>query len=113
MGLLIWIVFSGSRFARNWKYEFFIINHIFSVLLFLAFYFIHTNNYLNSWRYLWVATYVWAAAVLIRWGQSSLASRYFVHMNASVELSTISVKAGDEEGEVIRIAVNTPIKWRP
>jgi ferric-chelate reductase len=111
MGLLIWIIVSGSRFARKWKYEFFIINHIFSVLLFLAFYFVHTNNYLNSWRYLWVATYLWAAAVFIRWCQSSLASRYFVHMKASVELTLNAVKG--EERDIIRIAINTPIKWKP
>jgi ferric-chelate reductase len=112
MGILIWIILSGSRSARSWKYEFFIINHIFSVLLFLAFYFIHTNNYLNSWRYLWAATYLWAAAVLIRWCQSSLASRYFVHMKASVEL-TLASSEMDDEGDVIRIAINTPIKWKP
>ncbi|UZJ54737.1 hypothetical protein CBS101457_004057 [Exobasidium rhododendri] len=111
MGVLLWIILSGSRVARNWKYEFFVINHIFSVLVFLAFYFLHTNDYLNSWRYIWVATYLWAAAVFIRWCHSSLASRYFVRMKASVEVSLHLEK--EEEGQVIRIAIDTPVKWKP
>jgi ferric-chelate reductase len=113
MGILIWIIFSGSRFTRNWKYEFFVINHIFSVLLFLTFYFIHTNNYLNSWRYVWAATYLWIAAIFIRWCQSSLASKYFVRMKASVEVTLDSSMNEEKQGSVIRIAVNTPIKWKP
>lgn len=111
MGLLLWIVVSGSRLARRWNYEFFIVNHIFSVLLFFAFYFLHTNNYLNSWRYLWVAAYAWAAAVFIRWCQSGLASRFFIHMKASVEVSMDTSKKDDDS--VVRIAINTPIKWKP
>ncbi|PWN44388.1 hypothetical protein IE81DRAFT_18611 [Ceraceosorus guamensis] len=110
LSLMIWMVLSSTRVFRNMSYEFFVIQHIVSTLLFIGFYFFHTDNTLNSWIWLWAAVGVWGFATLIKWARSATASRYFVGAKASVEVSGEELVAGEE---MLRIALKTNVRWWP
>lgn len=78
---------------------------------FLGLYFWHTANGLNSWIWLWATVGIWGLATLLKWSRSAAASQYFVNMRASVEVGRAELGAGG--GEVVRIALRTPVKWAP
>ncbi|PWN93563.1 hypothetical protein FA10DRAFT_264198 [Acaromyces ingoldii] len=109
LALLAWIVASSTNVFRSWSYEFFVVQHLVSVILFIGFYFAHTGNELNSWLWLWAAIGLWGLATLIRWARSAMASGYFVSTRASVEVHSSS----DKRDAMVRIAIRTPLRWSP
>lgn len=114
LSLMAWIVASSTNVFRRMNYEFFVVQHILSVILFLGFYFAHTEDELNSWLWLWSSVGLWGLATLIRWARSAMASGYFVSTRASVEVHTCSDATSVEKRDaMMRIAINTPLRWSP
>lgn len=114
LALLVWLVVSSTRVFRNMNYEFFVVQHIVTMLVFLGFYFKHCDMTLHSWDWLWAAVGLYGFATLVKWCRAAMASHYFVNAKAAVEIQTSEVEAeGDQRDEVLRISMWTPVRWQP
>ncbi|KAN0062271.1 hypothetical protein ACQY0O_005452 [Thecaphora frezii] len=116
ISLLIWIVASSIGAFRNFSYEFFVIQHVVTVILFLAFLFLHTRDMQRSWSWLWPVVAVWGFATLYRWS-NALRQSSFGRAKAMVEVQVDDEDAIDQrpsdEGRILRIALNAPTRWSP
>ncbi|GAA5884792.1 hypothetical protein JCM16303_007268 [Sporobolomyces ruberrimus] len=65
---LAWLCWASFTPIRNYSYEIFKWTHIVSAILFSAFFFIHCNDLLTSWHYLFGAAAVYLTSVVIRFG---------------------------------------------
>ncbi|PWN38545.1 uncharacterized protein FA14DRAFT_160038 [Meira miltonrushii] len=116
MALLVWMIISSTSVLRNLSYEFFVLQHVASIIMFLAFYFIHTGNELNSWLWLWATIGLWGIAILVRMVRGAMASDFFVGKRALVEtnLDTIELDTALlDQDPMIRITIRTNVKWLP
>ncbi|KAF1830359.1 hypothetical protein BDW02DRAFT_507719 [Decorospora gaudefroyi] len=62
--VLVWIVFSSMTPVRGWSYEIFVIQHIVSFAIFLAFVYIHTPVEFNA--YVWIPVALFLADRVLR-----------------------------------------------
>lgn len=116
LSFLVWMIVSSTSVLRNLSYEFFVLQHVMSIIVFLVFFFIHTGNSLNSWLWLWATIGLWGIAVLIRMVRGAMASDFFVGKRAIVEtnLDTIELDtAHSDQDPMIRITIRTNVKWSP
>ncbi|GAA5992103.1 hypothetical protein JCM5350_006349 [Sporobolomyces pararoseus] len=65
---LAWLCWASFTPIRNYSYELFKWMHIVSAILFSAFFYIHCNNLLTSWHYIFAAAGVYLTSVVIRFG---------------------------------------------
>ncbi|GAA5914335.1 hypothetical protein JCM8208_004439 [Rhodotorula glutinis] len=65
---LVVLCWGGLAPIRNRSYEIFKLLHIISAILFSAFFLIHCNALLTSWRYLWATAAIYFTSVLVRFG---------------------------------------------
>lgn len=130
--LMAWIVASSTRVFRKMSYEFFVFQHVISVLGFLGVYFWHTLDMINSWAWLWPIVVVWGGGYLVRGCRAAMVSNFFLGTRSTVEIRAASIisrcpppanaeaeKKKKSEGEcrcedrVLRISIRTPIRWKP
>ncbi|EOQ98651.1 Ferric/cupric reductase transmembrane component 7 [Wallemia ichthyophaga EXF-994] len=101
---LVWIIVSSMKIFRNMmSYEFFVCQHIVTTFFFLVWMFIHTDvTYPQTWQYLFVTVGVmawsWFGKILVTFWANE-----FSYYNAQV--ATYS-------GEIIRIRIVTPLRWK-
>ncbi|KAI4632384.1 uncharacterized protein J4E87_001857 [Alternaria ethzedia] len=114
---LAWIVFSSMTPIRGWNYEVFVIQHIVSFAVFLAFVYIHTPLEMNG--------YVWAPVAIFLFDRLFRALR-LLYINTSVFHPALK-KRGQLSGlwackaeftplphNTTRITIpNPPISWTP
>ncbi|GAA5831080.1 hypothetical protein JCM5353_002010 [Sporobolomyces roseus] len=65
---LAWLCWASITPIRNYSYEIFKWMHIVSAILFSAFFYIHCNNLLTSWHYIFAAAAVYLTSVVVRVG---------------------------------------------
>ncbi|GAA5936302.1 uncharacterized protein JCM15063_002774 [Sporobolomyces koalae] len=65
---LAWLCWASFTPVRNYSYELFKWMHIVSAILFSAFFYIHCNNLLTSWHYIFAAAGVYLTSVVVRFG---------------------------------------------
>ncbi|GAA5913256.1 uncharacterized protein JCM6883_005298 [Sporobolomyces salmoneus] len=65
---LAWLCWGSFTPIRNASYEIFKWMHIVSAILFSAFFYIHCNNLLTSWHYIFAAAAVYLTSVVVRFG---------------------------------------------
>ena len=114
---LAWIVFSSMTPIRGWNYEIFVIQHIVSFAVFLAFVYIHTPIEMNG--------YVWASVAIFLFDRVFRALR-LLYINTSPFHPSLK-KRGQTNGlwackaeftplphNTTRIVIpNPPISWTP
>ncbi|GAC95509.1 likely ferric reductase [Pseudozyma hubeiensis SY62] len=103
--LLSWLVVSSFGVFRRMSYEFFVVQHVVTIILFLVFYFMHTRDLLHSWSWLWPSIGVWGFHVLFKCANSLRISR-FTGVKATVTVV-------DEEEKLVRLEVAAPVSWLP
>lgn len=116
LALMVWMIVSSTSVFRRMGYEFFVFQHLTSIVLFLIFYFMHTADTLSTWTPLWASVALWGAAYFIRWAKSAFASRFFVSMSARVEVLEPSQYLEEESisgDDMVRISLQTPLRWSP
>ena len=113
LAILFWMLFSSTGWARNRSYEFFVIQHIISTLVFVVLYFYHCGDALDSWLWLWACIGIWALSTLLKWSRSLATSNFFVGFRATVEAELVHDSNSEVEPErIVRLALRTPIKWK-
>lgn len=105
LALLAWLVMSSFGYFRRMSYEFFVLQHVVTIILFLVFYFMHTRDLLNSWLWLWPTIGVWGFHVLFKFANSLRISR-FTGVSATVSLV-------DEDERLMKLEVSAPVSWQP
>jgi len=105
LAFLAWLVVSSFGCFRRMSYEFFVIQHVITILGFLIFYFMHTRDLLHSWSWLWPSVGVWGFHVLFKFANSLRISR-FTGVPATVALV-------DEEEGLMRLELAAPVSWQP
>ncbi|GAA6061796.1 hypothetical protein JCM10212_004852 [Sporobolomyces blumeae] len=65
---LAWLCWASLPPFRNAAYEFFKYMHIVSAILFSAFFYIHCNNLLTSWHYIFATAAIYFTSVVVRFG---------------------------------------------
>lgn len=103
--MLAWLVVSSFGVFRRMSYEFFVLQHVVTILLFLVFYFMHTRDLLHSWSWLWPTVGVWGFHVLFKFANSLRISR-FTGVSATVTLV-------DQDERLLRLEVAAPVTWQP
>ncbi|RKO96054.1 hypothetical protein CAUPRSCDRAFT_12244, partial [Caulochytrium protostelioides] len=66
LALLIWIVFSSFLPLRNRAYEFFVVQHILTSVLFVFFMYLHCGLLMDSRKYVSATICIWAGSVAAR-----------------------------------------------
>lgn len=105
LAMLAWLVVSSFGYFRRMSYEFFVLQHVIVIILFLVFYFMHTRDLLHSWSWLWPSIGVWGFHVLFKFANSLRISR-FTGVPATVTLV-------DEDESLVRLEVSAPVSWLP
>ncbi|SPO20052.1 related to Ferric reductase transmembrane component 1 precursor [Ustilago trichophora] len=105
LALLAWLVVSSFGYFRRMSYEFFVLQHVLTIILFLVFYFMHTRDLLNSWLWLWPSIGVWGFHVLFKFANSLRISR-FTGVPATITLV-------DEDERLLKLEVAAPVSWQP
>lgn len=100
---LVWLVFSSFEPIRNWSYEFWVVQHIASAVLFLGFMFHHTQAWLYSWNYLYATTAVWFASCVAR----------VVFTWTSTGIKPVKAEAYVLAGDIVKLDIPTRSRWLP
>lgn len=114
--ILLWMVFSSIRPIRNMSYEFFVLQHIVCVFLFLGFMFAHVDTNLSSHLWLWATVGIWIFSVAGRGLLVLFSSNFFSGSRAQVQ---VQIEAGQSPGtalgataQYLRLTFETPLRWR-
>ncbi|SNX81700.1 related to Ferric reductase transmembrane component 1 precursor [Melanopsichium pennsylvanicum] len=105
LAMLAWLVASSFGYFRRMSYEFFVLQHVLTIIIFLVFYFMHTRDLINSWAWLWPSIGVWGFHVLFKFANSLRISR-FTGVPATITLV-------DENEKLIKLEVVAPVSWLP
>lgn len=105
LALLAWLVLSSFGWFRRMSYEFFVVQHVITIMLFLVFYFMHTRALLDSWAWLWPSIGVWGFHVLFKFANSLRISR-FTGVGAIVTLV-------DQDERLLKLELAAPVSWQP
>ncbi|GJN94184.1 hypothetical protein Rhopal_007258-T1 [Rhodotorula paludigena] len=99
---LCWLCWASFAPIRKWSPAFFRYTHYISAILFSAFFYLHCNNVLNSWEYLYAAAGVYFASLAARW------SLLAIRNGRKVSRATVELLADD----AVRVTVPvTGRKW--
>ncbi|KAJ1031036.1 hypothetical protein NDA18_002258 [Ustilago nuda] len=104
LAFLAWLVVSSFGWFRRMSYEFFVFQHVLTIVLFLVFYFMHTRDMLTSWSWLWPSVGVWGFHVLMKFANSLRISR-FTGVQGIVTVV-------DEDERLLRLEVSAPVSWQ-
>ena len=105
LAVFLWLVVSSFGWFRKMSYEFFVAQHVVSIILFLVFYFMHTRDMLHSWAWLWPSVGVWGFHVLLK-GANSLRISRFTGVTATVTLV-------DADEKLLKLECDAPVSWLP
>lgn len=100
---LFWLVFTSFTSIRNRCYEFWVVQHIASAILFLGFMYHHTQAWLYSWNYLYATTAVWAGSCIARG----------VFIWTSTGLKPVRAEAEVLAGGLVKLDIPTRSSWLP
>jgi hypothetical protein len=100
---LFWLVFTSFTSIRNRCYEFWVVQHVASAILFLGFMYHHTQAWLYSWNYLYATTAVWFVSCLAR-GVFTWTSTGFKPVKAEAEVLA---------GGLVKLDIPTKSSWSP
>ena len=100
---LFWLVFSSFAPIRNWCYEFWVVQHVATAILFLGFMYHHTQAWLYSWNYLYATTAVWLASCITR----------VVFTWTFTGFRPIKAEAQVLAGDIVKLDIPTRSKWLP
>lgn len=100
---LFWLVFSSFAPIRNWSYEFWVVQHIGSAVLFLGFMFHHTQAWLYSWNYLYATIAVWFASCVAR----------IVFTWTSTGVKPVKAEAYVLAGDIVKLDIPSLSRWTP
>lgn len=115
--VLVWIVFSSMTPIRGWSYELFVIQHLVSFALLLAFIFIHTPVEMNV--YIWIPVGIFFFDRSFRALRVLYANLSIFHPSQKIEGEKKGFWACKAEFEPLphdttRIRIrNPPINWTP
>ncbi|CDU23996.1 related to Ferric reductase transmembrane component 1 precursor [Sporisorium scitamineum] len=104
LAFLAWLVVSSFGYFRNMSYEFFVVQHVITIVVFLVFYFMHTRDLLHSWSWLWPTVGVWGFHVLFKFANSLRISR-FTGVSATVTMV-------DQDERLLKLEVAAPVSWQ-
>ncbi|BGP43865.1 hypothetical protein JCM10449v2_007922 [Rhodotorula kratochvilovae] len=102
---LLWLCWGSFTPIRNRAYEVFKWMHIVSAILFSAFFYIHCNALLTSWRYIWATAAIYLTSVVIRFGL------LFVRNGRHVARGRIEALADDAVRVTIRLPYGSGHSW--
>lgn len=114
---LVWIVFSSMTPIRGWSYEFFVVQHVISFALLLAFAYIHTPVEMNA--YIWIPVALFFFDRLFRLGRLAYANLSIFHSSQKQQNQAQGLWACKAEfvplpHDATRIIIhNPPIRWKP
>ena len=100
---LFWLVFSSFAPIRNWCYEFWVVQHIATAILFLGFMYHHTQAWLYSWNYLYATTAVWLASCITR----------VIFTWTSTGFRPIKAEAQVLSGDIVKLDIPSRSRWLP
>ncbi|KAJ9124158.1 hypothetical protein QFC22_000955 [Naganishia vaughanmartiniae] len=100
---LFWLVFTSFTSIRNRCYEFWVVQHVASAILFLGFMYHHTQAWLYSWNYLYATTAVWFVSCLARG----------VFTWTSTGLKPVKAEAEVLAGGLVKLDIPTRSSWLP
>lgn len=100
---LFWLVFSSFAPIRNWCYEFWVVQHIATAILFLGFMYHHTQAWLYSWNYLYATTAVWLASCITR----------VIFTCTSTGFRPIMAEAQVLSGGIVKLDIPSRSRWLP
>lgn len=118
--ILLWIVISSVSPIRGWKYEFFVIQHLGSMAVFLAFVYMHVS----SWP-MYVRIYIWIPIALVCfdrfvrgiWVLYTNLSFFHPQQRNLDQMSSLWACKADFTPlphDTTRITIyNPPVSWRP
>lgn len=114
---LLWICASSLGIFRHMSYEFFVVQHIVTFTLMLAFLFVHVEDLLSSHVWLWAAVGVWLFSVIGRSLIVLFSTDFFVGARSQVRvLASVGHSPGivqDQPAKFVRMSFNTPLRWHP
>ncbi|GAA6008820.1 hypothetical protein JCM10207_001735 [Rhodosporidiobolus poonsookiae] len=102
---LAWLCWGSLTPLRNRFYEIFKLLHIVSAILFSAFFYIHCNNLLTSWHYLFATAAVYFTSVVMRFGLM------LVRNGRHIPSGRVEVLADNAVRVTIRLPYNSPHRW--
>ena len=117
---IFWMCVSSTSALRNLSYEFFVIQHIISIIVVTVMLFIHVHKTFNAHLWLWCAMAFWIFSIVVRSLLVVYSSRFFTGPKARVEVQTEIHAAHDEKSpqgeagvEAFRLSFQTPLRWAP
>ncbi|KAF2848779.1 ferric-chelate reductase [Plenodomus tracheiphilus IPT5] len=114
---LVWIVFSSMTPIRGWCYELFVIQHIISFALFLAFVYIHTPIEMHV--YVWIPVALFAFDRIFRLLRLAYANMSIFHPSLKTQgqskgFQTCQAEFTPLPHDTTRVVVRSPpITWSP
>ncbi|KAK0565211.1 hypothetical protein OC861_003886 [Tilletia horrida] len=110
VALALLVLPSGRQLRQRW-YSLWLAIHLPVALVFLAAMWIHCENILTSWQFMYAATFFYLLNIALRLGKMFQNSDLFLHTTA--ELSVYSLPDSDPSTALTRIVVPTMARWKP
>ncbi|KAL4400293.1 oxidoreductase [Malassezia pachydermatis] len=116
--ITLWMVCSSLGWFRKMAYEFFVLQHIVSIILLIIFLFIHFDDQLGSNNWLYATLAIWIFSIVGRSFMALFSTRFFRGGNAKIDILATAQESsrpvsGDMNGRVLRLSFKTPMKWKP
>lgn len=115
--IMLWMVASSLKVFRNMSYEFFVLQHIVCVFLFIGFMFAHVDTLLSSHLWLWATVGIWIFSVAGRGLLVLFSSNFFTGPRAKAQVrANVGQSTEDALGkraQFVRLTVETPLRWSP
>ncbi|GAA6033135.1 hypothetical protein JCM8097_002961 [Rhodosporidiobolus ruineniae] len=102
---LAWLCWSFLLGRRNRFYQLFKFLHIISAILFCTFFYIHCNNLLTSWSYLYATAGVYLSSVVLRFGVMLYRNGRHVCTGSVEALADNAVRV------TVQLPQNSPHRW--
>lgn len=113
--VMLWLCLSSLGVFRRMSYEFFVVQHIISATLFLAFSFVHFCDLIQAYLWLWATLGIWLLSIAVRSLMVLMSSNFFCGPRATVRVLTQAGKGldldQDRPVEFLRLSFVTPLRW--
>ncbi|CAD6914646.1 unnamed protein product [Tilletia controversa] len=106
------LVLPSSRVIRQRCYALWLAIHIPIALVFLVAMWVHCENILTSWRFMYAATFFYLLNIALRVGRWLQHSDFLMHTTVHLSVFTSSSTSTDSDS-LTRIVVPTMARWRP